>query len=238
MRLIHSYNKRIRPKHKRNRCSRAGDGVALSLVSRARAGACPQLPASARRPSPAPGFLHVHELAPTKYHGPSEKQPTLCPRRGCGRGRRHAQGRHSDRRLSGASSPPSGQGRPGNPPLPITARHGRSRSPFPTSPAPGLASISHRPVSANVSRLSPPNPPPPSPRHSLRRSSPLLLQETTDEDTDNLYILPPPALSCSLILLLLLHSLCSVSEGRRPPRTGAGHREQSSSHKPRTGALL
>lgn len=196
-------------------------------------------PVARQRPSPEPStrLLHVHELAPTKYHGPSEKQPSLCPRRGCGRGRRHAQGRHSDRRLSGASSPPSGQGRPGNPPLPITARHGRSRSPFPTSPAPGLASISHRPVSANVSRLPPPNPPPPSPRHSLRRSSPLLLQETTDEDTDNLYILPPPALSCSLILLLL-HSLCSVSEGRRPPRTGAGHREQSSSHKPRTGALL
>jgi hypothetical protein len=193
------------------------------LVSRAGAGACPQ---SARhRPCPAPGFIHVHEPEawPDKYHGPtSEKQPGLCPRRGCGRGRRHAHGRNSDRRLSGASSPPSGRGRPGNPPRPITARpRGDRDPPFPLPPRPGLASISLRPVSANVSRLPPPNPPPPSLRHSLRRSCPLLRQETTG----NLYILPLPALPCSL---LLPPALFPRNGGRRE-QSPAGHQEQSSS---------
>lgn len=75
MRLIHSYNKRIRPKHKRNRCSRAGDGVALSLVSRARAGACPQLHASARRPSPVPGSSTSTNLPPQNITAQVKSNP-------------------------------------------------------------------------------------------------------------------------------------------------------------------
>jgi hypothetical protein len=177
-------------------------------------------------PSPAPGFLHVHEpeawSAPRKYHGPSEKQPGLCPRRGCGCGRRHAQGRNSDRRLSAASSPPSGRGRPGNPPRPITARPVGDRDlPFPLPPRPAW----------HLSPFAPSAPTCPGSRHQiplpLHRGTPSAARVLSSarrrrtRTRTTLYILPLPALAFSLLLLLPLCCFrgTAAAKNRRRPAT-------------------